>query len=102
MKKLLLGLAVLVAAFLIVVATRPDTYHVERSAEVKAAPEAVFAVLGDYKTFPQWSPWQKRDPNMKTTMSNPSSGVGATYAWEGNKDVGKGKMTITESTSPAR
>ena len=39
---------------------------------------------------------------MKTTLSTPSSGVGASYAWEGNKEVGKGKMTMVESTSPNR
>jgi hypothetical protein len=102
MKKVLLVLAVLVAAFLGVVATRPDTYHVERSTEVKASPEAVFAFVGDLKTFPQWSPWQKRDPNVKITISTPSTGVGASYAWEGNKEVGKGRMTIIESTPPVR
>ena len=102
MTKVLLVVAVLLVAFLGVVATRPDSYHVERSTEVKAAPEAVFATVGDLKTFPQWSPWQKRDPNVKTTISSPSTGVGATYAWEGNKDVGKGRMTITESTAPVR
>lgn len=102
LKKLLIGLVVVVVAFVGYVMTRPDTYHVERSAVVAAPPEAVFAALADFKTFPEWSPWQKRDPAMRTTLSSPSSGVGATYAWEGNKDVGKGKMTIVESTSPSR
>jgi hypothetical protein len=102
MKKVLLVLAVLIVGFVAFVATRPATYHVERSIDLKSPPEAVFATVSDFRAFPQWSPWQKRDPAMKTTLSNPSSGVGASYAWEGNKDVGKGKMTIVESTSPNR
>jgi hypothetical protein len=100
LKKVLLGLAGLVAAFLIFAATRPDTYHVERSTKIAASADTIFAEVNDFRAFPAWSPWQKRDPAMKTTISTPSTGVGATYAWEGNKEVGKGKMTLTESQAP--
>src|SRR5688500_8639371 len=100
LKKVLIGLAALVAILLVVVATRPDTYHVERSTKIEAPPEIIFASVNDFRAFPEWSPWEKRDPNMKRTISTPSAGVGATYAWEGNKDVGKGKMTLTESQAP--
>jgi hypothetical protein len=100
-KKVLLVLVVALGIGAIYVSTRPETYRVERSAKVAAPPAAVYAVIGDFKTFTQWSPWMKRDPGVKTTVSTPSTGVGASYAWEGNKDVGKGKMTIIESTPPA-
>ena len=100
LKKVLIGLAALVAILLVVVATRPDTYHVERSTKIQAPADLIFASVSDFKAFPEWSPWQKRDPNMKTTISTPSAGVGATYAWEGNKAVGRGKMTLTESQAP--
>ena len=100
-KKILLVLAVALGIGAIYVSTRPDTYRVERSAKLAAPPAAVFAAISDFRTFPQWSPWQKRDPAVRTTVSTPSSGVGATYAWEGNSEVGKGKMTITEATAPA-
>jgi uncharacterized protein YndB with AHSA1/START domain len=102
MKTVLLVLVVLILGFAGFVATRPESYHVERSIDLKSPPEAVFATVSDFKAFPQWSPWQKRDPAMKTTLSSPSSGVGASYAWEGNKEVGKGKMTMVESTAPNR
>jgi len=99
-KKVLIGLAALVAILLVVVATRPDTYHVERSTKIEAPADAIFAELNDFHAFPAWSPWQKLDPAMTTTVSTPSAGVGATYAWQGNKQVGKGKMTLTESQAP--
>lgn len=102
MKTVLLVLVVAILGFAGFVATRPEAYHVERSIDLKAPPEAVFATVSDFKAFPQWSPWQKRDPAMKTTLSSPSSGVGASYVWEGNKEVGKGKMTMVESTAPNR
>jgi hypothetical protein len=102
LKKVLIGIGALVAALLIVVATRPNTYHVERSAKIEAPADVVFAEVSDFRTFREWSPWAKLDPAMQTTLSTPSSGVGATYAWQGNKKVGKGKMTLTESQAPTR
>ncbi len=57
----------------------------------------VFAQIDDLSIWKEWSPWEKKDPGMKRTYSATTSGVGATYSWEGNKDVGKGKMTITDS-----
>lgn len=99
-KKVLITLAALVAVLLIVVATRPNTYHVERSAKIEAPADVIFAEVSDFQTFKEWSPWAKLDPAIQTTISTPSSGVGATYAWQGNKKVGKGKMTFTESQAP--
>ena len=102
LKKILLVLALAVVALLVVVATRPDTYHVERSIEIDAPPAIVFPAVADLKNYAEWSPWEKRDPAMKKTFSANTAGVGASYAWEGNKDVGKGKMSITESRPPER
>jgi Polyketide cyclase / dehydrase and lipid transport len=99
-KKVLIALAGLVAIFLGYVATRPDTYHVERSTKIAAPADIIFAQVSDFAAFGAWSPWAKRDPAMKLTISTPSAGVGASYAWEGNKEVGKGKMTLTESQPP--
>ncbi|HEY0707883.1 MAG TPA: SRPBCC family protein [Polyangia bacterium] len=101
-KKVLLVLGVLVLGFCAFVATRPATYHVERSTTIKAPPEAVFAAVSDLKTFNQWSPWDKRDPNMKKTFTPNTSGVGASYEWQGNKEVGSGRMTVTEHTPPTQ
>jgi Polyketide cyclase / dehydrase and lipid transport len=99
-KKILLVLALVLGALAVVVATRPDTYHVERSSRIDAPPAAVFLVVNDFREFGNWSPWAKRDPAMRTTVSDPPGGVGANYAWEGNKEVGKGRMTVTESLPP--
>lgn len=90
-------IAVLIAGVLILAATKPDTFRVERSAAIKAPPEKVFALINDFKAWAAWSPWEKKDPAMKRTFGATTSGKGATYGWEGNKDVGTGSMTITES-----
>ena len=34
---------------------------------------------------------------MKRSFEGPSAGPGAVYAWEGNRDVGAGRMTLIES-----
>jgi hypothetical protein len=100
MKKVLLVLGFLIAGLAAVVATRPDTYHVERSLEIGAPAEAIFPSVSDLRNMADWSPWEKRDPAMKKTFSAETSGIGASYAWEGNKQVGKGRMTITELLPP--
>jgi uncharacterized protein YndB with AHSA1/START domain len=93
--------AVLIAGVLILAATKPDTFRVERSASIKAPPEKVFAFINDFDRWGAWSPWEKKDPAMKRTFGA-KSGKGATYAWEGNKDVGQGRMEIAESVPPSR
>ncbi len=101
-RKIALTLFVLIAVACVAIfgiaSTRPATYHIERSVTTSASPATVYAVLNDMHRFPEWSPWQELDPNMKITHEGPPSGVGASYSWVGNKDVGEGRMTITEST----
>jgi uncharacterized protein YndB with AHSA1/START domain len=96
-KKILIGLVVLVGGFAAFVATRPSTFHVERSATIKAPPEVLFGQVADFHKWQDWSPWEKLDPTMKKTYSGPSSGEGAAYAWVGNDKVGEGDMTITSA-----
>lgn len=96
-KIILIGLAVVVALFLIVVAMQPSTYKVARSATIGAPPSVVFAQVNDFHKWAAWNPWDKVDPAMKKSYEGSPAGVGAVYAWVGNGDVGEGKMTITES-----
>ena len=95
-------LVVIVAAILVLAAMKPDSFRVERSATIAAPPGKIHPLLVDFKQWPAWSPWEKKDPAMKRTHSGAPSGVGAKYAWEGNKDVGSGSMEIVESTPPAK
>lgn len=97
LKKILIVLVLAIAGLMAFAATRPDTYAISRSIDINASPERVHALVNDFHHFPNWSPWQKLDPAMKTTYNGPASGVGANYAWQGNSDAGKGQMTIVES-----
>ena len=97
LKKILIGLAMIVVVFLIVVAMQPSEYHVTRSISISAVPAVVFAQVDELKKWEAWSPWLKMDPAMKLTYSGPAAGVGASSGWAGNSEVGEGRMTITES-----
>ena len=100
-KKLLISLAILLGLLLAYAATRPAEYHVSRSTMMTATPETVHAIVNDFHQFPHWSPWQKLDPAMQARFEGSERGVGAVYHWSGNRDVGTGRMEITES-SPKR
>jgi uncharacterized protein YndB with AHSA1/START domain len=97
LRVILLVLVIAVVAVLGLAATKPDHYHVERSATISAPPAAVFAQLDDFHKWEAWSPWEKIDPAMKRTFEGPASGKDASYGWVGNDKVGEGRMTIVES-----
>jgi uncharacterized protein YndB with AHSA1/START domain len=100
LRKLLLVLAAIIVVVLVLVATRPSTFRVERTTRIDAPPDVVFALVNDFHAWDRWSPWAHLDPAMKLTFGGPPSGTGATYAWTGNDKVGEGAMRITESRPP--
>lgn len=102
LKTIVMVVVILVVAVLAYAATRPDTFRVERAIGIKASPEKVFGFINDFRQWPAWSPWEKKDPGMKRTLGETASGKGAVYEWNGNKNVGKGRMEIAESSPPSR
>ena len=95
-------IAVLIAGVLILALTKPDNFKVERKGTIKAPPEKIFGILNDFKNWTTWSPWEKKDPAMKRIYGATTTGKGATYGWEGNKDVGVGNMEIAESVPSSK
>jgi uncharacterized protein YndB with AHSA1/START domain len=102
LKIIAIVIVVLIAGVLILAATKPDTFRVQRAASIKAPPEKIFALINDFNRWGTWSPWEKKDPAMKRTFGATTSGKGAVYAWEGNKDVGQGRMEIAESVPSSK
>lgn len=97
LKKIGIGLGVIILIIAVMAFMQPDTYSVTRTATVGAPPAVVHAMASDFNEWKKWSPWEKLDPAMQRTISEPSSGVGATYAWSGNSQAGSGDMAIKES-----
>ena len=95
-----IGAGILVAALLGFAATRPDTFHVQRSRNIQAPPEKIFALIQDFRQWPVWSPYEKLDPAMKRKYSGPPSGRGAVYQWAGNSKAGEGRAEITDTSAP--
>lgn len=102
LRKIVLALVALVVLAVAFVASRPDHFEVQRSANIEAPPAAVHALVNDFRSWSGWSPWEKLDPSMKKTYSGSGSGTGAVYEWSGNESVGEGRMTIVESVPPER
>ena len=82
-------------------ATKPDAFHIARSTTIKAPPERIFPLINDLRSNVSWSPFEK-DPAMKRSFGETTVGKGATYAWDGNSDVGAGSIEITEATAPSK
>jgi hypothetical protein len=97
-----LALAIIIAVVLILAATKPDTFSVQRTAVVNAPAERLFPLISDFHQWLNWSPWEGRDPALKRTYSGAERGKGAVYAWDGNKNVGAGRMEILEANSPSK
>jgi uncharacterized protein YndB with AHSA1/START domain len=102
LKTIGIAIAVLVAAILVYAAMQPDTFRIQRTGSIQAPPERIFAVLNDFHHSPSWSPYEKKDPAMKRTFSGAAVGKGSVYEFDGNKDVGAGRIEIVESVPPTK
>ena len=98
----IIAIALVVAAGIFAyAATKPDTFRGERALDIKAPPEKLFGILTDFRQSPQWSPYEKKDPAMKRSYGGAPTGKGATYAWDGDSNVGAGRLEIAE-VAPAK
>ena len=94
-------IAVLLAAVLIYAATRPNTFVIQRTTSIKAPPARIHPLINDFHQWSLWSPYETKDPAMTRTFSGAPRGQGAVYAWQGDKNVGSGRMEISD-TSPSK
>jgi Polyketide cyclase / dehydrase and lipid transport len=95
-------LVVAIAIVLILAATKPDTFSVARATSVKAPAEKIFPWINDFHQWKSWSPYENKDPAMKRSYSGAADGKGAVYGWEGNKNVGSGRMEILDTSAPTK
>jgi hypothetical protein len=97
LKKILIGIVVVVlllvgGAFLL-----PSSYHVEREVVIAGDSEDVFPHINNLKNWNVWTPWSvERFPKMQVTYTGPEAGVGAESSWT-DEDNGDGRMVITKS-----
>lgn len=97
MKYILIGILALLAIFFVIAMLQPADFRITRTATVAAPPAALFEQINHFHRWNEWSPWAKLDPNATYSFEGEPSGPGASYTWAGNREVGEGRMTITES-----
>ena len=95
-------LAIAIAAVLVLAATKPNALRVQRAITIKAPADRIFPLINDFHQWVTWSPYENKDPAMKRTYSGAGSGKGAVYDWEGNKNVGSGRMEILDTSAPSK
>ncbi len=95
-------LVIAIAVVLILAATKPDTFAVQRAAIVNAPADKIFPLISDFRQWGAWSPYEHKDPAMKRTYSGAVRGKGAVYAWDGDKNVGSGRMEILDVSAPSK
>lgn len=93
-----LVILVVIAGVLVYASTKPDSFRVERSVSINAQADGIQPLIADFRRWAEWSPYEKKDPGMKRTFGSITAGKGATYAWDGDKNVGQGSMEILDAT----
>ncbi len=105
-KKIILIAAIVIivpiAAILAYASTQPDEFRVQRSASIKAPPQKIFPYLNDFRRSVEWSPYEKMDPDMKRVYSGAPIGKGAIYEWDGDKNIGAGRLEIIDAAPPSK
>jgi uncharacterized protein YndB with AHSA1/START domain len=98
--RILIIAAVVIVGVLILAATKPDSIHIQRSIEIEAPPDKIFALLNDFRNWSRWAPQDREDSTLKRTYSGSASGEGAVSDWTGTGNTGEGRMSITKSAPP--
>lgn len=95
-------IGVLIVVVLAYAMTKPDSFRVARSTVINAPAETIFPLINDYRRWSAWSPYEAKDPQMKRSYGSTTTGKGATYAWEGDSNVGAGNMAIADSVPSSK
>ncbi len=99
LKKILMGLGLVLAVFATIAALKPEDYVIQREVTIKAKPEVIFRYLVSMKQADEWMPWKESDPQVKVVYSGPEEGLGAVSSWESPGSMGTG-MTEVVSVVP--
>lgn len=95
LKKILIGLGIIIAIPLIIALFVKKDFAAEREVVINKPKDEVFAYIKSLKNQDNFSKWASMDPNMKKTYTGTDGTVGFISAWESdNDDVGAGEQEI--------
>ena len=95
--RIVIVVALLIVTVLAFAATKPNTFRLERSILINAAPEKVFPLINNLQKWDAWSPQDEGSSKVQRTFSGAEAGEGAASEWQSSGSSGKGRMLITES-----
>ncbi len=88
-------LAALFASLFLIAAIMPGKYSIQKTITINAPQQNVFGKVADFNNYRDWNPWQKMEPDAKSTISGTASTKGHRYEWDGKK-IGAGSLTVNE------
>ncbi|HEX2660433.1 MAG TPA: hypothetical protein VHU40_19265, partial [Polyangia bacterium] len=71
----LLAIPLVAVVFAAVVVSRPARFRVQRSADPRVSPQAVYALVADPNAWQRWSPWAEGHARMTITETLPNARV---------------------------
>ncbi|RYZ24168.1 MAG: polyketide cyclase [Chitinophagaceae bacterium] len=94
-KRIFIGLAVLMAILLVTALFLPKEYTIERSIVINRPADSVYAYIRYLKNQNDYSKWAGMDPAMRKEFRGTDAQPGFVSAWKSEKrDVGEGEQTI--------
>lgn len=91
---ILIIIASIVILLLLIALFTKKSYSLEREIKINKPSQKVFDYIKHLKNQDQYSKWVMMDPNMKKEFKGIDGTVGFVYAWDGNKQAGKGEQEI--------
>ena len=99
LRKILLGLVILIVLIIAVGYMLPENFTVQRSIVINAKPATLYPYVASLKDgWTQWNPFAEQDTTIVLSYSGPDTGVGATSYWT-SKKMGDGTQVITQADS---
>jgi uncharacterized protein YndB with AHSA1/START domain len=82
-------LVVVLGALLVFAEMRPGEFEIQRNIVIDAPPEAVFALVNDFRNWPRWQPLDLTDPALRRDFDGAARGKGAVSVWKGKDSTGR-------------
>ena len=96
LKKILIGLAIVLGLLVVGGLALPDDYQVSRSANLAVHPDSLQPYLDDLLLWKTWAPWEKMDTTIVTTMGSITRGVGASQSWTDKSGGGRLEILVSQ------
>ena len=91
---IVLTLGAIIILLLLLALFIKKTYSLKREVRIGKPRQEVFNFLKYLRNQEHFSKWVMMDPNMKKEFRGTDGSVGFVYAWDGNKQAGKGEQEL--------